>query len=84
MTLCTLMILLASQDRPGRCGAELKRCEQMSYPEKQAWQALKSRRKTLKDEVMMVSKEIILKNVLFQGSHKRGEGTSYEWRKVLI
>ena len=33
----------------------------MSYPEKQAWQALKSRRKTLKDEVMLVSKEIILK-----------------------
>jgi len=50
MTLCTLVILLASQDRPGSCGAELKRCEQMSYPEKQAWQALKSRRKTLKDE----------------------------------
>jgi len=50
MTLCTLVILLASQDRPGRCGAELKRCEQMSYPEKQAWQAHSSRKKILKDE----------------------------------
>ena len=53
MTLCTLVILLASQDRPGRCGAELRRCEQMSYPEKQAWQAWQSRRKTLADEVML-------------------------------
>jgi len=50
MTLCTLVILLASQDRPGRCGAELKRCEQMSYPEKQAWQAMKNRKKSLEDE----------------------------------
>lgn len=39
MTLCTIVILMASQSRPSSCGTSLIRVQEMSYPEKQAIEA---------------------------------------------
>jgi len=47
MTLCTLVMLMAAQSRPSKCGSPLARTEVMSYPEKQAVQAWRSAKQTV-------------------------------------
>ena len=44
MTLCTLVMLMVTQDRQRTCcgvGGQLERCEDMSYPDRQCWDNLK-------------------------------------------